>query len=64
VLRDGESFNAYLDEFRIDEAAADAGVQLTHLAFSDAEGDEYTALYPPPSRTVSTGSDSGITVSP
>lgn len=47
MLGDGESFNAYFDEFRIDEAAADADVQLTHVAVVDAEGNQYTAPYPP-----------------
>jgi hypothetical protein len=49
VLSDGESFNANLDEFRIDEAADEAGVQLTHVVVADAEGNEYAALYPPAS---------------
>ncbi len=46
LLHDGESFNAATDEFKIDEAATAAGVQITHVAVSDAEGNEYTAPYP------------------
>jgi hypothetical protein len=44
MLYDGESFNAYTDEFKVNEAAE---VRLTHVAVSDAEGNEYTAPYPP-----------------
>jgi hypothetical protein len=44
MLYDGESFNAYTDEFKINEAAE---VPPTHVAVSDAEGNEYTAPYPP-----------------
>lgn len=47
MLHDGESFNAYTDEFKINEAAKAAEVQPTHVAVSDAEGNEYTAPYPP-----------------
>ncbi len=44
MLHDGESFNAYTDEFKINEAAE---VQPTHVAVSDAEGNKYAAPYPP-----------------
>lgn len=47
ILHDGESFDVYTDEFKINEAANAAEVRLTHVAVSDAEGNEYTAPYPP-----------------
>lgn len=47
MLHDGESFNACTDEFKINEAAKAAEVQPTHVAVSDADGNEYTAPYPP-----------------
>jgi hypothetical protein len=47
MLHDGESFDAYTDEFKVNEAADAAEVRPTHVAVSDAEGNEYTAPYPP-----------------
>jgi hypothetical protein len=47
MLHDGERVNAYTDEFKIDEATQADDVRLTHVAVSDAEGNECTAPYPP-----------------
>lgn len=46
MIHDGESFDAYTDEFKINEAANAAEVRPTHVAVSDAEGNEYTAPCP------------------
>jgi hypothetical protein len=47
LLNDGESFNTATDEFKVDEAATAAEARVTHVAVSDAEGNEYSAPYPP-----------------
>ncbi len=47
VLRDGESFNAFMDLFRIEEVAVAAGGELTHVVVADAEGNQWATHYPP-----------------